>query len=382
MLPDAQRFIWSTTTAPPLRALRENAVKEACHELRMQTQTLLDDAAVDAFLAAPAVGPVDRLGRARRRAAERNRPIRTAGTPTRSQLRRPAVGDAGAAAADAADASSGTKKKLSAAEREKARDEQMLRDARESIRKRGWSEGEVKWRAWLATRGHDVQVNDWNLHKYVDGECIPPSRDPFWLNANEKELPDYEAGNGGPNEDPEPPIKNLMGEVIGPKHAPPRILHLPELWADVRAGELEAAGLGRKVGARYMWRQTVQNVRLEVQVPPGTSARDLRVTMEPSRLAVQVGAGPPILDEELYMRIYVGSNTDDDVSIWEVQDRRVVVFHLTKWHRLAAGNVRDASRTWWPRAFVSEPAFQDLEGGDMVHPPHEYYNLKGKAGEI
>ena len=63
-------------------------------------------------------------------------------------------------------------------------------------------------------------------------------------------------------------------------------------------------------------------------------------------------------------------------------DRRVVVFHLTKWHRLAAGNVRDASRTWWPRAFVSEPAFQDLEGGDMVHPPHEYYNLKGKAGEI
>ena len=29
-------------------------------------------------------------------------------------------------------------------------------------------------------------------------------------------------------------------------------------------------------------------------------------------------AGPPILDEELYMRIYVGSNTDDDVSIWEV----------------------------------------------------------------
>ena len=346
------------------------------------TQTLLDDAAVDAFLAAPAVGPsID--WDAPPPAPPEPKPADPYSWddldpgPSESD---PSWAAFGAAAEDAADASSGTKKKLSAAEREKARDEQMLRDARESIRKRGWSEGEVKWRAWLATRGHDVQVNDWNLHKYVDGECIPPSRDPFWLNANEKKLPDYEAGNDGPNEDPEPPIKNLMGEVIGPKHAPPRILHLPELWADVRAGELEAAGLGRKVGARYMWRQTVQNVRLEVQVPPGTSARDLRVTMEPSRLAVQVGAGPPILDEELYMRIYVGSNTDDDVSIWEVQDRRVVVFHLTKWHRLAAGNVRDASRTWWPRAFVSEPPFQD--GGDMVHPPHEYYNLKGKAGEI
>ena len=88
-------------------------------------------------------------------------------------------------------------RRLSKEEREKLTDEQQLAEARESIRKRGWSEGEVKWRAWLATRGHDVQVNDWNLHKYVDGECIPPSRDPFWLNANEKELPDYEAGNDG-----------------------------------------------------------------------------------------------------------------------------------------------------------------------------------------
>ena len=29
-------------------------------------------------------------------------------------------------------------------------------------------------------------VHDWNLYQYIDGECIPPSRDPFWLNANEK----------------------------------------------------------------------------------------------------------------------------------------------------------------------------------------------------
>ena len=56
----------------------------------------------------------------------------------------------------------------------------------------------------------------------------PPSRDPFWLNANEEELPGW--ANDGPNEDPEPPIKNLMGEVIGPKHAPPRHSRLPELW--------------------------------------------------------------------------------------------------------------------------------------------------------
>ena len=114
-----------------------------------------------------------------------------------------------------------------------------------------------------------------------------------------------------------------MGEVIGPKHAPPRILHLPELWADVKAGELEAAELGRSGRAVHV-AAVVQNVRLGA----GAAGDVLRVTMEPSRLAVQVGTGPPILDEALYMRIYVGSNADDDVSIWEVQDRRVVVFHL------------------------------------------------------
>uniref|UniRef100_A0A7S4BE22 Uncharacterized protein n=1 Tax=Chrysotila carterae TaxID=13221 RepID=A0A7S4BE22_CHRCT len=86
-------------------------------------------------------------------------------------------------------------KKLTKEQRQKLKDEEQLREARESIRKRGWSENEVKWRSWLARRGRDVMVNDWNLSQYIDGECIPPSRDPFWLNANEKPLPDYEAGN-------------------------------------------------------------------------------------------------------------------------------------------------------------------------------------------
>lgn len=54
-------------------------------------------------------------------------------------------------------------KKLTREQREKLRDKEQLQNARESIRKRGWSEGETKWRSWLARRGHDVQVNDWNL---------------------------------------------------------------------------------------------------------------------------------------------------------------------------------------------------------------------------
>jgi hypothetical protein len=260
-------------------------------------------------------------------------------------------------------------RKLTKAQREKLRDEEQLREARESIRKRGWTENEVKWRSWLARRGHDVMVNDWNLYRHIDGECTPPSRDPFWLNANEKPLPDYEAGNEGPDEDPQPILTNIMGEEIKPKYAPPRIIELKPLWEDVDGEALRRDGLGHRAGGFY-WRQTTSMVYLEVKVPEGTSARDLRVVMRPTHLTVSVGTQRPILDEELYMRIYVGSNADDNSSVWELLDKRCLVFHLVKWHRLEAGNVRDASRTWWRQCFVNEEPFE------ATVPPNPYYDTR------
>jgi len=263
-------------------------------------------------------------------------------------------------------------KKLTKEQRQKLKDEEQLREARESIRKRGWSENEVKWRSWLARRGRDVMVNDWNLSQYIDGECIPPSRDPFWLNANEKPLPDYEAGNDVENEEPEPVLTNLMGEVIAPKHAPLKPRRLKPLWSDVDGDALVRHTLGRKTDS-YCWQQSTTQVHLELRVPEGTSARDCFVTMHPTRLCVRIGRdAKPILDEELFMRIYVGSNVDDDSSLWELQDKRVLVFHLTKWHRLKAGNVRDASRTWWRQCFVSETPFENSV------PHNEYYNTREK----
>ena len=83
-----------------------------------------------------------------------------------------------------------------------------------------------------------------------------------------------------------------------------------------------ADALGR-LSERCCWRQTTSMVYVELAVPEGTSARDLRVSMRPTHLSVTVGH-EPLLDEELYMKIYVGSNTDDDCSIWEVQDKRVL----------------------------------------------------------
>jgi len=262
-------------------------------------------------------------------------------------------------------------KKLTKAQREKLKNEEQMREARESIRKRGWTDNEVKWLSWLARRGHDVMVHDWNLSQYIDGECIPPSRDPFWLNSNEVDLPDYEAGNDGENEEPEPPITNLMGEVIGPKYPTTRKVVLKPLWWDVDGEQLVRDGMGRKA-ERYCWRQSTSQVYLEFKVPEGTSARDLRVTMRPTRVTIQIGQEAPLVDDELYMRIYVGSNGDDNSSIWELQDKRVVVFHLTKWHRLDAGNVRDASRTWWRQCLVNEEPFE------QTVPTNAYYDAKEK----
>jgi len=249
-------------------------------------------------------------------------------------------------------------KKLTKAQREKVRDEEQMREARESIRKRGWTENEVKWRSWLARRGHDVMVHDWNLKSYIDGECIPPSRDPFWLNSNENMMPDYDAGNDGENEDPEPVLTNLMGETIQSKYAAPRQRVLKPLWHDIDGDQLVKDALGR-LSETFYWRQTTSMVYIEFKIPEGTSARDLRVEMHPTRLVVTLGHDERLLDAELNMRIYVGSNADDNSSIWELQDKRCIVFHLVKWHRLEAGNVRDQSRTWWNRAFATEEPFEN-----------------------
>ena len=261
-------------------------------------------------------------------------------------------------------------KKLTKEQRQKLRDQEQLQEARESIRKRGWTEGEVKWRSWLARRGHDVMVNDWNLYKHIDGDCIPPSRDPFWINANEVPLPDYEAGNDVPNEVGPMEVTTILGERIEPKWKPPRIVQLPPLWEEVDEESLVERGLGR-VNDRFYWKQTVGMVYVEVKVPEGTSARDLRVSIEPNRLSILIGS-QPFFDEELHMKIYVGSNADAETSIWELQDKRVVIFHLVKWHRLAAGNVRDSSRTWWRQCFMHEEPFE------LQHPHGDYYGEKDK----
>ena len=133
-------------------------------------------------------------------------------------------------------------KKLTKEQRQKIKDQEQLAEARESIRKRGWTEGEVKWRSWLARRGQDVCVNDWNLYRYIDGDCIPPSRDPFWLNSNEVPLPDYEAGNDVPNEVGPMEVTTLLGERIEPKYKPARVVQLGPLWAEVDGDDLVARG--------------------------------------------------------------------------------------------------------------------------------------------
>ena len=69
------------------------------------------------------------------------------------------------------------------------------------------------------------------------------------------------------------------------------------------------------------------------------------------------------------MKIYVGSKVDNESSVWELQDKRVVIFHLVKWYRLGAGNGAT-------RAHGGGGA--SLRGAlPHEHPHGDYYQQKG-----
>eukprot|EP00965_Chrysotila_dentata_P162007 5349625-Pleurochrysis_carterae.AAC.2 len=66
------------------------------------------------------------------------------------------------------------------------------------------------------------------------------------------------------NEEPEPVLTNLMGEVIAPKHAPLKPRRLKPLWSDVDGDALVRHTLGRKTDS-YCWQQSTTQARAETR---------------------------------------------------------------------------------------------------------------------
>ncbi|KAG8466646.1 hypothetical protein KFE25_008025 [Diacronema lutheri] len=204
-----------------------------------------------------------------------------------------------------------------------------VRGAIERNRARGWTPDDVRWHAWIGTRGSDVVVTDTNVHRYARIVSTPPE----------------------PSGSPRAPVAAAAGRAPAGAHAraPP-----------------PSAGLGADLGL-YSWTQTVKRVELTVPVPAGSRARQLVVVMQRAHICVGRVGEPPIVNAALAMPIYVGGGADEDGSYWELVDGRAVVLHLSKWHSRERANCRDASETWWRSCFADEPPCA------LPAPPVAYY---------
>ncbi|XP_028906865.1 nudC domain-containing protein 2 [Ornithorhynchus anatinus] len=96
------------------------------------------------------------------------------------------------------------------------------------------------------------------------------------------------------------------------------------------------------------WYQTLDEVVVEVRVPPGTRAQDIRCGLHSRHLALRLN-GRHILQGKLF------DSTIADEGTWTLEDRKMVRIVLTK-------TKRDAGNCWsslLENEYVADPWVQD-----------------------
>uniref|UniRef100_A0A8C0NSF8 NudC domain-containing protein 2 n=1 Tax=Canis lupus familiaris TaxID=9615 RepID=A0A8C0NSF8_CANLF len=96
------------------------------------------------------------------------------------------------------------------------------------------------------------------------------------------------------------------------------------------------------------WYQTLEEVFIEVQVPPGTRAQDIQCGLQSRHVALAVG-GREILKGKLF------DSTIADEGTWTLEDRKMVRIVLTK-------TKRDAANCWTSlleSEYAADPWVQD-----------------------
>ncbi|XP_027103570.2 protein BOBBER 1 [Coffea eugenioides] len=78
----------------------------------------------------------------------------------------------------------------------------------------------------------------------------------------------------------------------------------------------------------YSWTQTLQEVNVNIPVPPGTKSRFIACEIKKNHLKFGLKGQPPIIDGELYQPIRV------DDSIWSLEDQRFVSICLSKQNQM------------------------------------------------
>ncbi|PLW10962.1 hypothetical protein PCANC_22214 [Puccinia coronata f. sp. avenae] len=89
----------------------------------------------------------------------------------------------------------------------------------------------------------------------------------------------------------------------------------------------------------FTWKQTLQDLTLNIPVPPGTRARDLIVDIKKTKLKVGLKGKEPILDGNLCKEIKVEEST------WTLDDNKEINLHLEKISQMA----------WWENVLTHHP---------------------------
>lgn len=89
----------------------------------------------------------------------------------------------------------------------------------------------------------------------------------------------------------------------------------------------------------YSWIQSLQEVTINIPVPPGTKSRFISCEIKKNHLKVGLKGQPPILDGDLYKSVKV------DDCFWSLEDQKSVSILLTKQDQME----------WWKFLVKGEP---------------------------
>ncbi|XP_055827496.1 protein BOBBER 1 [Solanum dulcamara] len=89
----------------------------------------------------------------------------------------------------------------------------------------------------------------------------------------------------------------------------------------------------------YSWGQSLQEVNVNIPVPPGTKSRFIVCDISRNRLKVGLKGQPPIIDGELYRPVKV------DDCFWSLEDQKSISVLLTKKDQME----------WWKCCVKGEP---------------------------
>nr|XP_043615119.1 protein BOBBER 1 [Erigeron canadensis] len=89
----------------------------------------------------------------------------------------------------------------------------------------------------------------------------------------------------------------------------------------------------------YSWGQSLQEVNINIPVPPGTLSRSIVCDIKKNRLKVGLKGQPPLLEGDLYKSVKV------DDSFWSLEDKKAISILLTKQDQM----------DWWKFLIKGEP---------------------------